>query len=127
MTHFDDVREFSEKFGVPVADRPRLDVAVARRRYDHLAEEMGELFRATNQGDLPGVADALADLVYVALGAALELGVPFDEVFDEVHRSNMRKERRDGGGGHKLGIGKPEGWRPPDVRGVLARHGWEGK
>lgn len=127
------VREFHQKFGVPVAAKPRqisehedpqaLAWLVARRRGYHLAEEVRELELAVRHQSLEQYADALADLVYVAVGAALELGVPFAEVFAEVHRANMRKERVDDGTGHKLGIRKPEGWVPPDVAGVLRRAG----
>ena len=39
------------------------------------------------------VADALADLMYVLVGTILECGLKdkFDEIFSEVHRSNMSK------------------------------------
>lgn len=41
--------------------------------------------------DLVETADALADMVYFINGMALELGIPLDEVFREVHASNMSK------------------------------------
>lgn len=37
------------------------------------------------------VADAIADLLYVTFGAAIAYGIPIEEVFLEVHRSNMTK------------------------------------
>src|SRR5688572_30422259 len=61
------------------------------------------------------VADGLADLIYVEIGTALQLGIPLDRVWAEVHLSNMAKVadgvrlREDGK------ILKPEGWEPPDV------------
>jgi predicted HAD superfamily Cof-like phosphohydrolase len=67
----------------------------------------------------PSVADALADLAYVTVGANVAWGLPAAEVFDEVHRSNMAKQ-----GGERRADGKilkPAGWTPPDVAGVLAR------
>lgn len=42
------------------------------------------------------IADALADLVYVAYGAALEFGIDLDAVIREVHASNMSKLNADG-------------------------------
>ncbi len=64
-------------------------------------------------------AHELADLLYVAYGTFVALGVDADEVFAEVHAANVRKagapRRADG---KQL---KPEGWRPADVAGVLAR------
>jgi predicted HAD superfamily Cof-like phosphohydrolase len=64
-------------------------------------------------------AHELADLLYVAYGTFVALGVDADEVFAEVHAANVRKagapRRADG---KQL---KPEGWRPADVAGVLER------
>ena len=138
------VRDFMTKFEVPMRQVPKFDTAVARRRYDHLSEEMGELFRAINQQDLVETADAAVDIVYVAIGLALELGVPWPEIFREVHAANMRKVRavsvlvdEDGNAvllnlgvakppeGKKLMIHKPNGWKGPDVAGVLRRAGWK--
>lgn len=51
--------------------------------------------------DIVGVADAIADLLYVVYGAAVAYGINIDPVFGEVHRSNMTKfidgHRRDDG------------------------------
>ena len=64
-------------------------------------------------------AHELADLLYVAYGTFVALGIDADEVFAEVHEANLRKigapRRADG---KQL---KPDGWRPADVPGVLAR------
>lgn len=37
------------------------------------------------------LAKELADLLYVTYGTAVSFGIPIDEVFDAVHRSNMSK------------------------------------
>jgi len=63
--------------------------------------------------NLEGVADGLADLIYVCVGAALAFGIPLDRVWAEVQRANMAKlggpRRADGK------ILKPEGWQPPNI------------
>lgn len=86
-----------------------------------ISEEADELREAVERQDIVATADALADLIYVAIGAAITWGIPLDDVWREVHASNMRKEggptRADGK------ILKPEGWTPPDVAGVLAPRG----
>lgn len=75
-------------------------------------------------GDPPNYAemiDALCDIKYVANGAACAMGVDLQPFEDEVHRSNMAKAdggirvREDGK------ILKPDGWRPPDIAGILER------
>jgi len=90
------VRAFHDKFGVPARDVPRWDEDSIDRRVKHLAEELEELREAALDQDLPGVADALADIVYLAYGAAINLGIPLDAVLREVQRANMEKVRLDG-------------------------------
>ena len=41
--------------------------------------------------DKKAVAKELADLLYVVYGTAVSLGIPIDDVFCEVHTSNMSK------------------------------------
>lgn len=99
-------------------------------RYGFMVEELHELLVAHQRGDLAAFADGLADLVYVALGTAHLARVPMNDVWDEVQRANMAKERAtsaaDGRSrrGHELDVVKPAGWTPPDVAGVLRRAGW---
>lgn len=70
--------------------------------------------------DVPSVADALADLAFVTIGANDVWGIPGDAVWEEVCRANMAKL-----GGPKDPVtgkaGKPPGWTPPDIEGVLKR------
>jgi predicted HAD superfamily Cof-like phosphohydrolase len=61
-----------------------------------LDEEVDELRAAVSKNDIVSIADALADIVYVACGTAVTYGIPFDRVFAEVHRSNMTKFGPDG-------------------------------
>lgn len=97
----------------PVADMPPPTVATRNRLIE---EETRELVDATNAGDIVGIADALADLVYVAYGTAYTYGIDLDAVLAEVHASNMTKDP--GPTGKAV---KGPRYRPPDVAGVLAR------
>jgi hypothetical protein len=93
------VGAFHENFGLPCVFGSRLpdprhvppDVAAFRVKF--LKEEVEELEAAYAEHDLPGVADALVDLVYVALGTAHLHGLPWGDLFDTVHAANMRKRR----------------------------------
>ena len=119
------VAEFHAAFGAPRAVLP--DAAVpaelAKLRVDLLAEETGEFADATAAGDIVGIADALADIVYVAYGAAIVYGIDLDAVFAEVHRSNMTKLDADGRVIHREDgkVLKSDRYTPPDVKGVLSR------
>ncbi|MDX1563818.1 MAG: hypothetical protein R3236_00365 [Phycisphaeraceae bacterium] len=114
-----DVYAFHEKFGCVIGEAPAPpDEKTAELRLRLIAEEHEELKRAHDEGDLPGVADALTDMIYVILGTAISYGIDLRPVWDEVQRANMAKT---GGGTRDDGkILKPEGWTPPDIDQVLA-------
>jgi len=123
MTMFTDVKDFHQAFGQRIGEKPELpDSAERTLRMRLLAEEMYEYTKAETEDDLVEVADALADIIYIACGTAVSYGIPLDKVFEEVHRSNMAKlvdgkvlRREDGK------VQKPEGWTPPDIEGVLKK------
>jgi predicted HAD superfamily Cof-like phosphohydrolase len=54
-------------------------------------EELGEWMTAHSRLELVAAADALADRLYVLLGDAVATGLPLEELFAEVHRSNLTK------------------------------------
>jgi predicted HAD superfamily Cof-like phosphohydrolase len=121
-----DVTDFHRACDLPVHTQPRFVPERAALRSALLAEECQETVEALERGDMEKIADGLADVIYVAVGAALEFGIPLDRVWAEVHRSNMAKVDQATGKVVKRADGKvlkPEGWTPPDVAGVLAGRG----
>lgn len=62
-------------------------------RHALLQEEVNELRMACESGDIIGIADGLADCLYILLGTAYEAGMLdiLPALFAEVHRSNMTK------------------------------------
>lgn len=116
MSPFEMVRAFHAHVGQ--ADAPSPDISAHRDlRVSLIAEEFKELRDALALENVVGVADALADLLYVVVGSALQWGIPLEAVLAEVHRSNMTKtgdlKRSDGK------ILKGPGYSSPDVAGVL--------
>jgi predicted HAD superfamily Cof-like phosphohydrolase len=67
-------------------------------RYRLGKEELIEYFDACKDGNLVEVADALADQLYILLGTMISHGMQdvIEDIFDEVHRSNMSKLGSDG-------------------------------
>lgn len=136
--YFDDVGVFHAKFNLPVSeesamvttqvnnDPPRI---LTKREFEFrtafLYEEQREFTEAHAMGDLARCADALADIVWVALGTAHLMGLPFDAVWNEVKRANYAKRPWSDGDPVKprnvvgLEIVKPEGWQPPDIEQAL--------
>jgi predicted HAD superfamily Cof-like phosphohydrolase len=90
-------------------------------RLDLIEEELDELHVAMEDGNLVDAADAIADLLYVVYGTAVEMGLDADALVQEVHAANMRK--LDGDGKPILRedgkVLKPDGWVPPNIKGVL--------
>lgn len=136
MSMIDDMTEFHSKFGVPVLtvptvptvpseDRIRLCEKLITEEYNELREAMG--FREMggdkwlSKANLPEVADAIADLIYVAIGTAHEFGIPLQAIWDEVHAKNMTKVLPADPGGK---IAKPPGFVPPDCEAILKAHGY---
>ena len=123
MSFYTDVRDFHEAFGQRIGEKPEFpDDSERTLRVKLLREEFREYLDGESFNDLVEVADALADIIYIACGTAVSYGIPLDDVFAEVHRSNMAKlvdgkvlRREDGK------IQKPEGWTPPDIKSVLKK------
>lgn len=115
MSYFDSVRQFHLKVLGLEDVKPTFEMPVSmQQRLDFMEEEIHELSDAHSNMDLVGVADALADLVYVALGTAHMLGIPFDEVFKVVHAANMQKQRGITKRGMLYDAVKPAGWVGPE-------------
>lgn len=96
---------------------------VKQIRKNLISEEVKELFKAMDEGDLIEILDAICDLNYVINGTTLAYGLQdiAEEAQDEVHRSNMSKAGEDG----KVimredgKILKPSTWSPPDLKKIL--------
>ena len=114
------VKEFHLKFRIPMSTDPKLlPRNLMEHRLEFMLEELAELKQSANEKSLPGVADALVDLAYVILGTAAQMGLPWEELVEEVHKANMNKVLGKGDDAHKLGILKPVGWKEPNIEGVI--------
>lgn len=56
-----------------------------------LLEELAETLEFMFRGEVVETLDGLCDLIYVAVGTAVQFQFPLDKAFREVHRSNMSK------------------------------------
>jgi len=130
MSNFSDVQLFHRKFRLEMSTTPSLlppDLLEFRNTF--MSEELEEFIKAHSKGDLAGAADALIDLVYVAMGTAALMGLPWEPLWREVQEANMRKVKvpRPGADPTQRGgiydVVKPPSWEPPDIARVLAEHG----
>lgn len=111
---WNDVREFHEKFGHPVALEPKMiDKKRALSRAKWMNEEVAEFLIADN---IYEQADAMIDLMYFALGTMVEMGLEADELFEIVQQANMAKLWPDGKPHYNPKDGKvikPDTWEDP--------------
>ena len=111
---WNDVREFHDKFGHPVAEQPKMiDKKRALSRAKWMTEEVAEFLIADN---IYEQADAMIDLMYFALGTMVEMGLEADELFEIVQQANMAKLWPDGKPHYNPKDGKvikPDTWEDP--------------
>jgi predicted HAD superfamily Cof-like phosphohydrolase len=93
------VKKFHEAFGQENGTWPQNlgpDEAVLRHKL--MAEENDEYLDACDKNSLVEIADALGDQLYILCGTILKHGMQniIEEVFDEIHASNMSKLGEDG-------------------------------
>ncbi len=89
------VEEFHIKFRAPVSGSPTLIPADrSTNRYALMKEEVEEYRKGAMNGDLENIAKEISDLLYTVYGTILEHGLQdkIEDIFQEVHRSNMSKD-----------------------------------
>lgn len=128
-----DVRTFHLKFNLLAAEgRPvHLTKRKLRERIECMQEELDEFKEAAHldddeDQDMPLMADALVDLTYFMAGTAVMMGLPFGQLWSDVHNANMRKERGISHRGHKVDCVKPAGWVGPQTLSILEAAGYLG-
>jgi predicted HAD superfamily Cof-like phosphohydrolase len=88
------VAEFHEIFKIGNADEV---ILISEKdytlRYNLIKEENEEYLDACKNEDIVEIADALGDQLYILFGTILKHGLQhkIEEVYDEIHRSNMSK------------------------------------
>jgi predicted HAD superfamily Cof-like phosphohydrolase len=120
------VADFHNAFRIGNNDRP---IAISKEeallRYTLMREENEEYLEAAQKGDLVEIADALGDQLYILLGTILRHGLQhkIEEVFDEIHRSNMSKLDENGQPIYREDgkVMKSALYFKPDIKSILER------
>ena len=125
----DSVRRFHEVFQAYMEHTPtaKVPAEISQGRIQMFLEELEEYRAAVNNHDIVEIADALTDMLYVLLGTFITHGLQdiAEELFAEVHRSNMSKLdeqgkpifRQDGK------VLKSDQFSDPDLRSIIAKIG----
>jgi predicted HAD superfamily Cof-like phosphohydrolase len=121
------VKKFHDVFGISSLESPQgvIDEKDYILRYNLMKEENEEYLDACNRGDLIEIADALGDKMYILFGTILKHGLQYkiEEVFDEIHRSNMSKLDAEGNPIFREDgkIMKSDRYFRPDIKAVLEK------
>ena len=137
----DLVRQFHEVYGLPIQhDEPNVDRERVHMRMRLIYEEVSELTGAVygakarrlleetisslpddGTRDAIETADALADLIYVIYGMALECGISLPAVLREVQASNLSKLDGEGKPIYREDgkVLKGDNFFPPNVKSAL--------
>ena len=87
--------EFHEKYQAGINRAPSLiDKEHGLNRYKFMREEVEEYLEGVQTEDLPNIAKELADILYTTYGTIVAHGLQdkIEDIFTEVHRSNMSKD-----------------------------------
>lgn len=118
------VEDFHKEFDLTINKTPCIPEEKEQKlRVKLIEEELKELQEGFKNHDVVEVADALGDLLYVVLGAAVTCGMDLEPIFFETHRSNMTKK-----GGYKNADGKwvkPATYEPVNLLPILERQGYK--
>lgn len=121
---YDAVLEFHRAFGLPIGGGFD-DDKVCKLRVKLMREEATEYYKAEHDYDAAEIADALADIIYIAYGTAISYGIPLKEIFSAVHKANMAKLWGDGKPRYRPDgkVMKPPGWKAPkeEIERILDR------
>jgi hypothetical protein len=98
-----------------------LDDPIGLRMHLEL-EELAEKFQAMLDGDEVEAVDGAADQLYVMLGTAAYYDWPIETAFEEVHASNMTKEKQPSDPHAQRLRAKGPGYKPPNIERVLTSY-----
>jgi hypothetical protein len=128
------ISEETDEYGLGVADFANL---LSRKRLELTGLELPgtpegqflDLLQGMSLGDQENlwssfakVADAIGDILYVTIGTAIAWGLPMEEIFAEIHRTNMEKVKAKALVNGLGKVGKPEGWSEPKLVEILKAH-----
>ena len=111
-------KAFAKKYNRAYSKTPCLPSREIRDHHMHLIqEEFLELCDANRENNLAHIAKESGDVLYTVFAYMAALGLPAEEIFDEIHKSNMTKDQDNSGDYVK--ITKGEAYRPANMERVL--------
>lgn len=122
------VTEFHKAFGLDNSTSPTVALPkdIIKLRHRLMKEETNEYFQAASKGDLVETVDALGDMLYILCGTIITHGCQdmIEDVFHEIHRSNMSKLDSDGKPIYRKDgkVIKSKNYNPPKLAEIVNRY-----
>ena len=122
------VEEFHRIYKLGNSEKPigKLENQKENLRFELMKEENDEYLEAAKNGDIVEVADALGDMMYILCGTIIEHGMQhiIEEVFDEIHRSNLSKLDENGKPIYREDgkVIKGPNYFPPDIKKIMKKY-----
>ena len=122
------VEEFHRIYKLGNSEKPigKLENQKENLRFELMKEENDEYLEAAKKGDMVEVADALGDMMYILCGTIIEHGMQhiIEEVFDEIHRSNLSKLDENGKPIYREDgkVIKGPNYFPPDIKKIIKKY-----
>ena len=122
------VEEFHRIYKLGNSENPigKLENGKENLRFELMKEENEEYLEAAKNGDIVEVADALGDMMYILCGTIIEHGMQhiIEEVFDEIHRSNLSKLDENGNPIYREDgkVIKGPNYFPPDIKKIMKKY-----
>ncbi len=119
------VKNFHKTYNLTIRHVPDVSFPTKESilRYELFKEENEEYLDAVKNKDLIGVADALGDMLYILFGTILDHGLQdkIEDIFDEIHRSNMSKLDKNGQPIYREDgkVLKGPNYSPPNLESIL--------
>ena len=122
------VEEFHRIYKLGNSEKPigKLKDGLEKLRFNLMKEENEEYLEAAQNGDIVEVADALGDMLYILCGTIIEHGMQnvIDDVFEEIHRSNLSKLDENGQPIYREDgkVIKGPNYFPPDIKKIMKKY-----
>lgn len=113
----EDMELFNHKYGFDKVRKQDITREFLQFRMRFIIEEVQEMCKAHNENNSEDFVDSIIDMIVVGIGTLQFMGVDVRKAWNEVHMSNMTKQRnvnpkRAGSGG--IDLIKPDSWVAPD-------------
>lgn len=123
----ESLEQFQKAYNSVHNDKPSLiDEKDYKLRFELMKEENEEYLEACEENNMVEIADALADKLYILCGTIVSHGMQhiIDDLFTEVHRSNMSKLGPDGKPIYREDgkILKGENYSAPELKSIIYKN-----